>query len=104
MALRARQQHRKNGEWVNGVVFSASRLGLVALLASYHAILKSLDEGAGHRFAASAAQRHAWDSVSARRPASGAVDAAAAIRKHQHLRAGRAVFNTDDVAPCSTSS
>jgi hypothetical protein len=51
----ARQQHSKNGEWGNGVVFSVALMGLVVLAGLYYVFSKNLDDGAWDRFAASAA-------------------------------------------------
>ena len=55
VTLMARQQHSKDGEWGNGVVFSVALLGLVVLAGLYYVFSNNLDEGAWDRFAASAA-------------------------------------------------
>jgi len=52
--LMARQQHSKDGEWGNGVVFSVALLGLVVLAGLYYVFSNNLDEGAWNRFATSA--------------------------------------------------
>src|SRR5207244_8574923 len=55
VALVARRQHSKDGEWGNGVVFSVAALGLVVLASLHYVFSNRLDEGAWDRLATSAA-------------------------------------------------
>jgi hypothetical protein len=55
VALVARWQHSKDGEWGNGVVFSVAALGLVVLASLHYVFSNRLDEGAWDRLATSAA-------------------------------------------------